>query len=64
MTCVLVSLLGVSVGASHGGLGRDRFTVQDIRCWITWEDMVTAFMERFHFNTETVPDRYYLEKVK
>ncbi|XP_060170447.1 uncharacterized protein LOC132601368 [Lycium barbarum] len=28
------------------------------------EDMAEAFMERFRFNMETVPDRYYLEKVK
>ncbi|XP_060200394.1 uncharacterized protein LOC132628648 [Lycium barbarum] len=40
------------------------FTAQNIRCWVTWEDMVAAFMERFCFNMETVPDRYYLEKVK
>ncbi|XP_060182998.1 uncharacterized protein LOC132612947 [Lycium barbarum] len=40
------------------------FTAQDIRRWNTWEAMAAAFMERFHFNIKTVPDRYYLEKVQ
>ncbi|XP_059306268.1 uncharacterized protein LOC132057665 [Lycium ferocissimum] len=40
------------------------FATQDIRQWHTWEDMAESFMERFRFNVETVPDRYYLEKVK
>ncbi|XP_060190662.1 uncharacterized protein LOC132619930 [Lycium barbarum] len=41
-----------------------QFMAQDIRHWITWEDMAAAFMERFRFNMENVPNRYYLEKVK
>ncbi|XP_059285130.1 uncharacterized protein LOC132038485 [Lycium ferocissimum] len=40
------------------------FTAQYIRRWVTWEDIAAAFMERFRFYMETVPDRYYLEKVK
>ncbi|XP_059281350.1 uncharacterized protein LOC132035048 [Lycium ferocissimum] len=46
------------------GEASEWFTAQDIRRWVTWEDMAAAFMERFRFNMETVPDRYYLEKVK
>ncbi|XP_060182483.1 uncharacterized protein LOC132612177 [Lycium barbarum] len=39
-------------------------TMQDILRWVTWEDMVAAFMERFCFNMKTVSNRYYLDKVK
>ncbi|XP_060190575.1 uncharacterized protein LOC132619805 [Lycium barbarum] len=40
------------------------FATQDMHQWHTWGDMAESFMERFRFNVETVPDRYYLEKVK
>ncbi|XP_059288286.1 uncharacterized protein LOC132041602 [Lycium ferocissimum] len=40
------------------------FATQDMRQWLRWEDMAESFMERFRFNIEIVPDRYYLEKVK
>ncbi|XP_060182080.1 uncharacterized protein LOC132611711 [Lycium barbarum] len=40
------------------------FIVLDISHCITLEDMVVTFIERFCFNMETVPNRYYLEKVK
>ncbi|XP_060210590.1 uncharacterized protein LOC132637530 [Lycium barbarum] len=46
------------------GEASEWFTAQDMRQWASWEDMVESFMERFHFNVEIVPDRYYLEKVK
>ncbi|XP_060179955.1 uncharacterized protein LOC132609810 [Lycium barbarum] len=46
------------------GEASEWFATENICRWVTWEDMATAFMERFHFNMETVPDRYYLEKVK
>ncbi|XP_060190731.1 uncharacterized protein LOC132620009 [Lycium barbarum] len=46
------------------GEASDWFTAQDIRRWVTWEDMAVAFMERFRFHMKTVPVRYYLEKVK
>ncbi|XP_060202632.1 uncharacterized protein LOC132631049 [Lycium barbarum] len=46
------------------GEASEWFTTHDIHRWVTWEDMASAFMERFCFNMETVPDRYYLEKVK
>ncbi|XP_060211842.1 uncharacterized protein LOC132639413 [Lycium barbarum] len=46
------------------GEASEWFTAQDIRRWITWEDMAVAFIERFLFNMETVLDRYYMEKVK
>ncbi|XP_060202130.1 uncharacterized protein LOC132630577 [Lycium barbarum] len=40
------------------------FATQDMCQWLTWKDMAESFMETFRFNVETVPDRYYLEKVK
>ncbi|XP_059291039.1 uncharacterized protein LOC132044552 [Lycium ferocissimum] len=46
------------------GEAAEWFATQDMRQWHTWEDMEKSFMERFYFNVETVPDRYFLEKVK
>ncbi|XP_059281010.1 uncharacterized protein LOC132034643 [Lycium ferocissimum] len=46
------------------GEAAEWFATQDMRQWHVWEDMAESFMERFRFNVETVPDRYYLEKVK
>lgn len=37
---------------------------QDPRKWIIWGPMAKDFMERFQFNIEVVPDRYYLKKIK
>ncbi|XP_059292351.1 uncharacterized protein LOC132045786 [Lycium ferocissimum] len=46
------------------GEAAEWFATQDIWKWHVWEDIAESFMERFHFNVETVLDRYYLEKVK
>ncbi|XP_059315771.1 uncharacterized protein LOC132066482 [Lycium ferocissimum] len=46
------------------GEAAEWFATQDMRQWLRWEDLAESFMERFRFNIETVPDRYYLEKVK
>ncbi|XP_060172294.1 uncharacterized protein LOC132603313 [Lycium barbarum] len=46
------------------GEALERFTTQDLRQWITWENMAESFMKRFQFNIDTVLDRYYLKRVK
>ncbi|XP_060195046.1 uncharacterized protein LOC132624259 [Lycium barbarum] len=44
--------------------GMEWFAIQGMCQWLRWEDMAESFMERFRFNNETIPDSYYLEKVK
>ncbi|XP_060202443.1 uncharacterized protein LOC132630865 [Lycium barbarum] len=46
------------------GEAAEWFATQDMRQWHTWEDMAESFMEWFRLTVETVPDHYYLEKVK
>ncbi|KAK4359591.1 hypothetical protein RND71_021820 [Anisodus tanguticus] len=40
------------------------FVAQNICQWITWEDMMESFMDRYKFNIKVIPDRYYLKKIK
>ncbi|XP_060190520.1 uncharacterized protein LOC132619713 [Lycium barbarum] len=42
----------------------DWYTCQDSQKWHSWGEMAQEFMDRFRFNTETVPDRFYLMKLE
>ncbi|XP_060170550.1 uncharacterized protein LOC132601485 [Lycium barbarum] len=42
----------------------DWYTCQDPQKWHSWGEMAQEFMDRFRFNTETVPDRFYLIKLE
>ncbi|XP_049385670.1 uncharacterized protein LOC125849743 [Solanum stenotomum] len=49
---------------SLGGEALEWFTSQELRQWSTWGALAKDFLERFQFNVEAIPDRYYLEKIK
>lgn len=36
----------------------------DTRKWSSWVDMASDIMDRFHFNTENVPDKFYIQNLK
>ncbi|XP_049386709.1 uncharacterized protein LOC125850930 [Solanum stenotomum] len=40
------------------------YTQQDLHKWRGWSDMAQDFMDRFQFNTDIIPDRFYLTKLK
>uniref|UniRef100_A0A0V0HSC2 Putative ovule protein n=1 Tax=Solanum chacoense TaxID=4108 RepID=A0A0V0HSC2_SOLCH len=40
------------------------FTSQETRQWPSWNALAKDFIERFAYNVEIVPDRYFLEKMK
>ncbi|XP_049360450.1 uncharacterized protein LOC125825156 [Solanum verrucosum] len=40
------------------------YTQQDLHKWRGWSDMAQDFMDRFKFNTNITPDRFYLTKLK
>ncbi|XP_075076785.1 uncharacterized protein LOC142163401 [Nicotiana tabacum] len=42
------------------GEALDWYTSQDPQKWRSWSVMAQEFMDRFKFNTETNPDRFYL----
>ncbi|XP_060182369.1 uncharacterized protein LOC132612039 [Lycium barbarum] len=42
----------------------DWYTCQDPQKWHSWGEMAQEFMDRFRFNTETIPDRFYLMKLE
>ncbi|XP_075110577.1 uncharacterized protein LOC142181560 [Nicotiana tabacum] len=42
----------------------DWYTSQDPKKWRNWRVMAQEFMDRFRFNTETNPDRFYLMTLK
>ncbi|KAJ8573811.1 hypothetical protein K7X08_010322 [Anisodus acutangulus] len=46
------------------GEASEWFTTSDISRWDSWEEMAKAFMEKFCFDVENVPDRYSLENIK
>ena len=46
------------------GEALDWYTYQDPQRWHSWGDMAQEFMDRFRFNTETIPDRFYLMKLE
>ncbi|XP_060175420.1 uncharacterized protein LOC132606099 [Lycium barbarum] len=46
------------------GEALDWYTFQDPQKWHSWGEMAQEFMDRFRFNTETVPDRFYLIKLE
>ncbi|XP_059281345.1 uncharacterized protein LOC132035043 [Lycium ferocissimum] len=46
------------------GEALDWYTCQDPQKWRSWGEMAQEFMDRFRFNTETVPDRFYLMKLE
>ncbi|XP_049387091.1 uncharacterized protein LOC125851355 [Solanum stenotomum] len=49
---------------SVSGEALEWFTSQELRQWSTWGALAKEFLERFQFNVEAVPDKYYLEKLK
>ena len=40
------------------------FTSHETRQWPSWSPLPKDFIDRFAYNVEIVPDRYYLEKMK
>ncbi|XP_055830916.1 uncharacterized protein LOC129899948 [Solanum dulcamara] len=42
----------------------DLYTSQDPKKWCSWSIMAYEFMDRFKFNTEAIPDRFYLMKLE
>ncbi|XP_049354651.1 uncharacterized protein LOC125819228 [Solanum verrucosum] len=49
---------------SLSGEGFAWYTQQDPHKWHGWSDMAQDFMDRFKFNTDITPDRFYLTKLK
>ncbi|XP_049358805.1 uncharacterized protein LOC125823469 [Solanum verrucosum] len=39
-------------------------TSQELKQWMSWNELARDFTERFGHNVEIAPDRYYLEKIK
>ncbi|XP_055806917.1 uncharacterized protein LOC129875663 [Solanum dulcamara] len=46
------------------GEALDWYTSQDPKKWHSWSIMAQDFMDRFKFNTEAIPDRFYLMKLE
>ncbi|XP_060190465.1 uncharacterized protein LOC132619638 [Lycium barbarum] len=46
------------------GEALDWYTCQDPQKWHSWGEMAQEFMDRFRFNIETVPYRFYLMKLE
>ncbi|XP_055812085.1 uncharacterized protein LOC129882003 [Solanum dulcamara] len=46
------------------GKALDWYTSQDPKKWHSWSIMAQDFMDRFKFNTEAIPDRFYLMKLE
>lgn len=40
------------------------YTTQNTNKWAGWTSVAHDFMERFMFNIEATPDRFYLEKIE
>ncbi|XP_049370758.1 uncharacterized protein LOC125835694 [Solanum verrucosum] len=40
------------------------YTQQDLHKWRGWSDMAQDFIDRFKFNTDIIPDSFYLTKLK
>ncbi|KAK4730909.1 hypothetical protein R3W88_023897 [Solanum pinnatisectum] len=40
------------------------FTSHETRQWSSWNALTKDFIERFAYNVEIIPDRYFLEKMK
>ncbi|XP_070054834.1 uncharacterized protein [Nicotiana tomentosiformis] len=37
---------------------------QNLKKWVNWVDMASNFIDRFGFNTENVPDVFYIQNLK
>ncbi|XP_070034965.1 uncharacterized protein [Nicotiana tomentosiformis] len=37
---------------------------QDPKKWVSWVSMASDFLDRFRFNTENVPDIFYIQNIK
>jgi len=46
------------------GEALDWYTSRDPQKWNSWGAMAQEFMDRFKFNTEAIPDRFYLMKLE
>ncbi|KAH0738141.1 hypothetical protein KY290_036846 [Solanum tuberosum] len=46
------------------GEALDWYTSRDPQKWNNWGAMAQEFMDRFKFNTEAIPDRFYLMKLE